>query len=320
MTVESRELPMSPTSSRSVPRSLVCSTLAIALGLLPCLPAVAAAPSKGKSKKAKTEEVEAPKAEEPSVPPPETAPESESEALSAAAVERFEAKDYDGAVELFEKAYATDPNPNYLFNIGRVYEEKGDLEKSVEYYQRFVGQSGVDLESRQAATERLKVLREALAQMKGDEPKDDPQPKEDPSGNEVTGKPGDQIGQSNDQGDDPAKRKKTLRITGYSLMGVGAAGLIVGGVFGGLAQGSVKDADADPFVDRQEAFRERARTQARVADAMFITGGVLAAAGLVLVLTTLGGKKAKGSADVARSVWSPVVGPQHVGLGLSRRF
>ena len=65
---------------------------------------------------------------------------------------------------------------------------------------------------------------------------------------------------------------------------------------------------------------ERARTQARVADAMFITGGVLAAAGLVLVLTTLGGKKAKGSADVARSVWSPVVGPQHVGLGLSRRF
>lgn len=270
---------MSPTPSRSVPRSLVCSTLALALGVVPCLPAVAAAPSKGKSSKsgkAKTEAAEAP-AEEPSVPPPEAAPESESEALSAAAVERFEAKDYDGAVELFEKAYATDPNPNYLFNIGRVYEEKGDLEKSVEYYQRFVGQSGVDLESRQAATERLKVLREALAQMKGDEEPGDGEPPKD-EGTDPT--PVDQPPADTGEDEQAAKRKKTLRITGYSLMGVGAVGLIVGGVFGGLAQGSVKDADADPFVDRQEAFRERARTQARVADAMFITGGVLAAAGL----------------------------------------
>lgn len=315
MTVEFRELPMSPTSSRLVPRSLVCSTLAIVLAAAPTLPVLAAAPSKSKAKKAKVEETEAPKAEE-AAPPAEPAPDGP-EAFSAAAVERFEAKDYDAAVELFEKAYAADPQPNYLFNIGRVYEEKGDLENAVVYYQRFVGQSGVDLESRQAATERLKVLREALAQMKG-EGTDEP-PKDEPPKDEGTGEP--QVDQPvADDGEDAkaAKRKKTLRITGYSLMGVGGVGLIVGAVFGGLAQASVKDADADPFVDRQQAFRERATTQAHVADAMFITGGVLAAAGLVLVLTTLGGKKAK--ADVAKSVWSPVVGPQQVGLGFARKF
>lgn len=320
MTVEFRELPMSPTSSRLVPRSLVCSTLAIVLAAAPTLPVLAAAPSKAKAKKAKpkaeAEETEAPKAEEETAPPAEPAPDGP-EAFSAAAVERFEAKDYDAAVELFEKAYAADPQPNYLFNIGRVYEEKGDLENAVVYYQKFVGQSGVDLESRQAATERLKVLREALAQMKGegaDEPPEDEPPKDEGTGEPKVDEP------IADTGEDAkaAKRKKTLRITGYSLMGVGGVGLIVGAVFGGLAQGSVKDADADPFIDRQEAFRERATTQARVADAMFITGGVLAAAGLVLVLTTLGGKKAK--ADVAKSVWSPVVGPQQVGLGFARRF
>lgn len=316
MTVESRELPMSPTPSRFVPRSLVCSTLAVVLAAAPSLPVLAAAPSKSKSKKAKVEETEAPKAEEEAAPPPAevpASPEGDSEALSAAAVERFEAKDYDGAVELFEQAYVADPNPNFLFNIGRVYEEKGDLENAVVYYQKFVGQSGVDLESRQAATERLKVLREALAQMKGEEknpPEDTAKPED------TTEPPVDQPPADTGEDDKAAKRKKTLRITGYSLMGVGGVGLIVGAVFGGLAQGSVKDADADPFIDRQQAFRERATTQAHVADAMFITGGVLAAAGLVLVLTTLGGKKAKGNADVAKTVWSPVVGPQRVGLSL----
>lgn len=292
--------------SRSIRRSLVCSSLALALGAAPSLPAWAAANATSTATKA-------------TVVAPEDGAAGDPEALSAAAVERFEAKDYDAAADLFEQAYEADPQPNYLFNIGRVYEEKGDLENAVVYYQRFVGQSGVDLESRQTATERLKVLREALAQMKAaDEPP--PEDVEPPKEEETTSStPVEEP--VVDEGDaQAAKRKKTLRITGYALMGAGGAGLIVGAIFGGLASGTVKDADADPFVDRQEAFRERARTQARVADAMFITGGVLAAAGLVLVLTTLGGKKA-GKTDMSRRTrWSPVVGPQQVGLGLAHRF
>lgn len=306
---------MSQKPSRSVPRSFVCSTLALVLGVVPCLPAVAAAPSKSKSsKKGKAEATETTAEAPPTeVPPPS---EGDPEALSAAAVERFEAKDYDGAVALFEQAYAADPNPNFLFNIGRVYEEKGDLKNAVVYYQKFVGQSGVDIESRQTATERLKVLRETLAQLEADE---DPEPGEKPPEDEVTDQPPPDPQPTTDEGDpDAAKRKKTLRITGYALLGAGGVGLIVGGVFGGLARGSIDDANNDPFVDRKEAFRERARGQARVADAMFITGGVLAAAGLVLVLTTLGGKKKKTA--TAKSTWSPVVGPQHVGVGFARRF
>jgi tetratricopeptide (TPR) repeat protein len=294
----------------------VCSTLAVVLAVAPSLSAFAAAPSKSsKAKKDKVEEVEAPK---DAAPATTAEPDKgDPEALSAAAVERFEAKDYDAAVALFEQAYAADPQPNYLFNIGRVYEEKGDLENAVVYYQRFVGQSGVDLESRQAATDRLKVLREALAQIKGDEPKDDPEPPKD----DVTTEPPPDEVTPPDEGDAAAaKRKKTLRYTGYGLMAGGGAALIVGAVFGGLASGTVDDADADPFIDRKAALRERATTQAHVADAMFITGGVLAAAGLVLVLATLGAKKA-GKGQVSRkTMWSPVVSPQQVGLGLTHRF
>lgn len=254
------------------------------------------------------------------------APDGDPEALSAEAVERFEAKDYDAAVDLFEQAYAVDPQPNYLFNIGRVYEEKGDLENAVVFYQRFVAQSGVDIDSRQEATKRLKVLREALDQLKAEKepPKEDttdPTPKDDavdPIPEETTPPPPVE----DEEAAQAAKRKKTLRITGYSLMGVGGAALIVGAALGGVASGTADDANADEFVDRTLALRDRARRQAAAADAMFITGGVLAVAGLALVLATLGGKKAKAGGDTVsrRTLWSPVVGPQRVGVGLTHRF
>ncbi|MFY0531027.1 tetratricopeptide repeat protein [Nannocystis pusilla] len=82
--------------------------------------------------------------------------------LSAQAIERFNARDYDAAVRLFEEAYAIDKVPNYLFNIGRVYEEKGDIRSAVDYYQRFVKEPGVEIEARDLALQRLRVLKGIL--------------------------------------------------------------------------------------------------------------------------------------------------------------
>lgn len=281
---------------RDLRRCSICAVVALTLGLAPSLPVLAATSA--------------------ALGPGEG--DDDPEALSLEAVERFQAKDYDAAIELFERAYAVDPQPNYLFNIGRVYEEKGDLQKAVTQYQKFLGQSGVDLESRQAATERLKVLREALEAMKTEE---EPPPDETPD--EVEPVPEQtQPPETTPPDEDRERRKKILRITGYSLLGAGGAGLIVGAVFGSLASGTVDEANGDPYVDRKLALRDRARGQARVADAMFITGGVLAAAGLALVLSTVGGgKKAKGSDTASRRTrWEPVVGPRQVGLGLTHRF
>ena len=231
------------------------------------------------------------------------------DALSAAAVEAFHNKDYEGAVKLFERAYELDPQPNYKFNIGRVYEEKGDLEKAVQYYQEFVKSPGVDLTARENASTRLKVLRQTLAALEEEEAEErdeeTPPPVVEPSNGDTT-EPVD---------DGVEDRKRKLRIAGYSLIGVGGVGLIIGSVFGGLAIGKSRDADDATLVDDKIQFRREAKTRANAADALLITGGVLAGVGLVLVLSTLGKRKRD-----ARSAVAPSFGPRGAGLSWTARF
>lgn len=234
---------------------------------------------------------------------------SEAEKLSDQAVEAFDDKRYDESIDLFEQAYALNSNPNYLFNIGRVYEEKGDLEQAVVHYQEFVSQPGVDLGAREAATERLKVLREALRQLEEDN-KEEAKPEEAP------------VEPETETDETPSDRKRGQRIAGYVLLGAGGLGLIVGGVLGGVASSTANDADNAEFVDDRLRMRDDARGQARAADAMFITGGVLAAAGLVLVLTTLGKstKKSTASAGARHLVFSPAATPTSAGAVVHGRF
>ncbi len=229
--------------------------------------------------------------------------------LSAQAVDAFGEQRFDEAVDLFNQAYAVDPQPNYLFNIGRVFEEKGDLKSAVEYYQRFVSQPGVDIEARKAATERLQVLKEALAQLEEDEEPQPPVPAPEPQPEP----------ESTDEDPRP-DRKQAQRIAGYSMLGVGGVALIVGAVLGGLATGKANDADDAEFVDERLRLRDEARTRARGADAMYITGGVLAGAGLVLVLTTLRKKDRQTANRGRKPAISPMADRRGLGLSIHGRF
>ena len=278
-----------------VPVALLHATVAAAIAIAPCSRANAA----------------------PEAAADEDSPKARADALSEQAVQKFDAKEYDVAVDLFQQAHAIDPQPNYLFNIGRVYEEKGDLENAVVFYQRFLGESGVDLESRQIATERLKVLREALKQLRGEsadrpaEPAATPEP--DPQTDPDVDRPRD------------AERTRKLRIAGYSLLGIGGAALIAGGAVGGVALGTTRDADDAAFVDEEERLRRKARTQAGAADGLFVAGGVVAVVGLVLVLSTLRvGKGARSGAPNTtadrRTTFAPALGRRGVGFGLMHRF
>ena len=222
-------------------------------------------------------------------PPSESTPDAEDpNSLTDQAVARFQAKDYEGAVELFERAYENDRNPNYLFNIGRVYEESGDLDKSVEYYGRFVNEPGVDLESREIALKRLRVLKEILSQTAAaKEPDKPPEPAEGPQ-----------------EGDTPpvddGKRKLSgAEIAGYSVMGLGGAAMIVGGVFGGLALSQQSKLDTQMSLENRQEVIKSGETNALAADILIISGGVLVATGLIVALVGRRNARAKSKA-VAR--------------------
>ncbi len=227
------------------------------------------------------------------------------ETLSAEAVSAFKAGEFDKAIDLFQRAYTLDPQPNYLFNIGRVYEEKGDLDKAVANYQEFVQQPGVDIEAREAATARLKVLQQTLAQLR-----EDSEPKTGPKPQVVEPSPADQAA---------AARKRKLRIAGYSLLGVGGGVLVIGAVFGGLAVGKSNDAKDAAFVDERLSLRQEAKGRAVVGDGLMLTGGVLAVVGLGLLLAGVIKVRGKSNADKASAnarsnrgrsmTWQPVVAP-----------
>lgn len=56
----------------------------------------------------------------------------------------YAARDYRRAVEKFIQAYATDNDPNLLFNIASCYEGLGDLDAAVEKYREFLAAPGAE--------------------------------------------------------------------------------------------------------------------------------------------------------------------------------
>ena len=289
-------------------RLSIVSTLALSLGLLPISSAWAAPPEDtATDTAAATGEAPVADAEGPA--------EGSADALSAKAVEAFEGKDYPNAVKFFEEAYAVDPNPNYLFNIGRVHEEAGDLRSAVSRYEEFVKSPGVDLESRKFANERLGVLRginsaedEALAD--DERRKADAKAAEENRQRPVEGPAG-----PTDGGEDNDPRKRT-RTVGFVLLGVGAAAVAGGGVAGGLALGKHNDfKDETDFAAASDLQSEGKRLNG-AADGLFIAGGVIAATGLVMVLASLKKKDKK----TARTQVTPALGRTGAGLSLSHRF
>jgi tetratricopeptide (TPR) repeat protein len=232
------------------------------------------------------------------------------EKLNAQAVEKFQAKQYDEAAALFEQAYELQPEPNYLFNIGRIYEESGNLEKSVEYYERFVKEPGVPLDARERGLERLRVLRAIL-----EETAPEPEPEPDPDLEDPEPEPETKPETTPEATPGKAKPSK-LRIAGYALLGVGGGVLIGGGVLGGLALGRANALEGQHTFEERDDTATRGRSMALGADIMFGVGGAVAAAGLVMVLVSLKKKPSEG----ARAGLSPWAGPRGTGLTATVRF
>jgi hypothetical protein len=240
---------------------------------------------------------------------------SQVDELNARAIEKFQAKEYEQAVALFEEAYALQPEPNYLFNIGRIYEESGNLERSVEFYERFVKEPGVPLDARERGLERLRVLR-AILEETAPKPEPEPEPEVEPEP-EPEPEPEAKPEPEPEPEPEPAPTKPpALRIAGYAVLGTGGVLLATAGVLAGLASARANELVDQHTLERRNDTIESGRAMALSADVLFGVGGAATVAGLVMVLVTV---RRKPEASARASV-SPWVTRHGSGLAATLRF
>jgi len=210
--------------------------------------------------------------------------------LTAEASKNFEAGRYDAAAGLFMKAYEIKPVSNILYNVGRVYEKAGDLEKALDHFERFVKAPNVEQAARQDAIERIKTIREVLALEA---------PKEEPN---ATAKV------------EPAPKAAPDHTLSYILLGAGGVTLVTSGVMAFLASSANTDFEnATTLSDRRDA-ADSGETFSIVSDSLLITGVVLTGVGAVLYFTA-------GEGEQATAIkLGPTFDAHSVGLGLEMNY
>jgi len=176
----------------------------------------------------------------------------------------------EAAVEL-ERAQVLDPtSPNLVFNVARVYELLGELEKSIAFYRRFLRMLPADETAERA---RIEATLRRLEGARGEVQRPNDAPPEDRALR------------------DPQPVRVQERGVADALFWVTAsagAALLVGGTVTGLLALDTERAMGDyvvgldgSFEDRQ-VLADRADTLALTADVLFIAGGLSAVASVLL--------------------------------------
>lgn len=191
-------------------------------------------------------------------------PREQAVSLFAESVTAYREGRFDEAARLLDQAYALQPEPVLLYNLGRAREGAGDDEGAAEAYRRYLATEGTDRADASAATARLEVLdrrieeRHALeARAAQHEAHVLPEPAPTPS---------------------PARQ---IAIAPWALAGAGALVLVVGGVFGGLMLDRSAAAQNAPIQVDAVAAHADADTYAITADVLFGVGGLAALLGVV---------------------------------------
>jgi tetratricopeptide (TPR) repeat protein len=224
----------------------------------------------------------------------------------------FDGGRYEEARAAFQESLAAFPHFRTLFNIALCEEKLGNVRGAVEMYQRYVDWPA-DVPNREEVSAKLAELRATLPP----EPEPEPPP---PRGEAAPAPPVAP----------PPERGPDLRAPGWIGVGLGAAGVVVGAVFVGLANKKKKEMEEvsgevyDPAV--HGAIIEDGERYEKAGWAVGGFGVLFAAAGAVLLLASDHGGEAaadgaKGGGGTARRVEIvPAAGPGAAAAAVRWRF
>jgi tetratricopeptide (TPR) repeat protein len=208
----------------------------------------------------------------PQQPPPPPTPSSEENRTRALALFEqsstlYKNGEFEKAAELLREAHGLYPEPLLLYNLARALESMGDLPGAIENYERYLAEA-TQVEDRGAIERRVATLKQQLAKTTAPpvegppviDTKPDPPPTAPIGGGVETAPP-------------PSTAP-------WFVVGGGVAIVAAGGVFGYLAGSKEDDAHAAPVQEDASRLLEDARRDAKIANILFIGGGVVAAGGL----------------------------------------
>lgn len=268
-------------------------------------------------------------------PPPAEAPSDDvrkeaAKSMFRVALDAFKAGQYREALDKLKQVYELDPNPIILYNIGRSYEELGQLAEAADFFQRAVADATLPEKLQAEIGRRLPVVlpvlkarearlissrsigsgvvaatdkarSEALARAKGPDvivkPKDEPNLVEDP-----------------------------LFWSGIGATALGG-GLLVGAALidNGLADpiDELMNPETRRNVARTEALQSQIDRDQLLATSFYIGGGVLAVAGGVLLYLAVDGLEAPPAVEEAPSqtlFFAPILTDQAAGMTVGGAF
>ena len=213
---------------------------------------------------------------------------------------------YREAAEALKKAYDLEPAGVLLYNIGRAYDQAGELKIALDYYRRFVGQEGADPTLVKKANLAMDRLRTLVAKDEAGRQVNDAEKKRlEDEARLAKEKGAEEAEKARVQKEAyEAKEKAALAASQSSRSGRLVGGVVVGGLavaalgtgiaFGVLAGTSKTGFKAATTVADKQRLESETKTRALIADVSFI--GAAAAAIVAIIVFP------KGSAEPAKAV------------------
>lgn len=216
---------------------------------------------------------------------------------------------YEQAIESWEMSYDLSKKELIFESIANAYERLGQPKKAHEYLTKW--REAAPEEEHEVLDARLKNLAERVAREEQLEKDRDEQKRRDQEAKDASMRQAEGSG---------------LPVLGIALAGAGVAMVAGGVVLDVIAVGKRPDeAEACRAVGDRQVCRaadedaiKTSNTMAYIGDVLWITGGIAAAAGVVLIVTQVTASKPKPDATSLRI--TPVVGPQGGGFVVGARF
>ncbi len=145
--------------------------------------------------------------------------------LFKSSAEAYRQGNFKGTVDLLKEAYALDPQPVMLYNLGRAYEGLGDVDAAMDAYKRYL-QADPKAPDRPSIEQRIATLQRTKDERSSLEKQRDEERKKAEENARLAAEEQKRAEEERKRAEEERKKKHQRSIGPYIVGGLGAAGLV----------------------------------------------------------------------------------------------